>query len=159
MVRVRSFCLWRFWGVSDGLVKHLIGGQHRSNEQQGDNYRPGKPGGGEDDAEESGQRHCCEPKDGVPLEQVFLFGVFHVLCFSGFDLLERCVRWSVLFRKHCQAEQQTFMFPINEIITCLLQKIPTPAAQKFQSSTIPLSCVASFLVGCRRASITSRQKP
>lgn len=50
---VRSFCLWRFRGVSDGLSEHLVGGQHRPDEQQWKNYLPRKLGGGEGYAEES----------------------------------------------------------------------------------------------------------
>ena len=80
---MRSIRFWCIRGFSDCLDKHLVGAQHGAKKQQGQNHRPRKFGGGERDTEESGQYHRGEPKDGVPLEQVFLFGVFHVLRCSG----------------------------------------------------------------------------
>jgi hypothetical protein len=79
---VRSFRIWCIGGFSDCLGNHPIGGQHWADEQQRRNHLPGKLGGGERDAEESRQYHRDEPKNGVPLQEVFLVGVFHRLRFG-----------------------------------------------------------------------------
>ncbi len=73
-----------FWilcggGFSDRQGNHLVGDEHRTDQQQGKNHRPGKLGGGEGDAEEGWQGHGGKPKQGIPLQQAFLIGAFHRL--------------------------------------------------------------------------------
>src|SRR5262245_17193633 len=49
--------------------KHLIGGQHWADQEQRDNHRPRKLGGGKGNAKEGRQRHCRKPENGVPHQQ------------------------------------------------------------------------------------------
>ena len=92
-------------GFSDGSDKHPVGGEHEAKEEQGKNDRPGKPGGGEGDTQESRQYHGREPKNAVPLQQIFLFGVFHkcVGC-CWFGSLETCE--NPRLRQSCEVDHE-----------------------------------------------------
>jgi hypothetical protein len=70
-----------FRSVSDCLNEHFVGSQHEADQQQREDDRPGELRGRKREAEHGRQYHRGEPEDGVPLEQVFLFGAVHEIGF------------------------------------------------------------------------------
>ena len=107
-------------------LEHVVGVKHRAKEQERNNHRPWEFARGERDAEESWQRHREEPENGVPFQEVFLVGVFHVVCcwfvlvwFMG-EARERLTSYYTTgdFRQSCSRERRRCRLASVAVVKC-----------------------------------------
>ena len=76
-------------GVPDGFGQHLVGGQHGADQQQRNNDRPRKLGGGEGEVRDRWQRDRHEPAKRVVLQEFVPFECCHgvLVRFSCFSFM------------------------------------------------------------------------